>query len=107
MRARKREQSMFVRKRIHPDWKTRKQIEKNCSLFLGGAATALAQKRDIANFEPPLKRYQSDILRERIQDGVCPCASLVFEMPARRDGGIKDDRHGYLRPSSRQARISS
>src|SRR5205814_8173641 len=74
---------------------------------LGRAAAALSEKADIADFKPPVEGNDGSVFLQPLPCGLGSGVLLVPKEPAPDDRCIQNQRHGYLRPSSRQARISS
>src|SRR5262249_36306422 len=101
------EDGQLVRLRGELDGKSLQPADKPRRLVLGGAVPAFAQQKHVANLEPPVQRRDRVSMFEPAECRVGERMLFVAKAPARRDGSIQDVGHAYLRPSSRQARISS
>src|ERR1700752_1876949 len=91
------------------DRETFEDPKKTRRVIFRQTPAALSLQRDVANLKPPVQWDERAfaVALQQVPRSVGAGVMFVLEAPAADDRCIKDERHDYLRPSSRQARISS
>src|SRR5256885_398214 len=107
MPASKHHDRPLVRQIIEVDWESEQLSEQFIRVRIGYAPSTLANQAHISNLEPPVEWDDGSVDFEPIPCHIGADILFVLEEPTADDRCIQNKRHGYLRPSSRQARISS